>query len=767
MYIISFVTLYLFKYYHAHPFKIIFINHIALLLLTFGCSNNTLTIVDEGKSEYVIVLPENSGKSDSLAAIELQSHINQISGVLIPIYLDNSPLGKYEIIFGSNSHLDSIGLREQFSCFSNQEFVIHTKGNYIIISGGSDNGTLYGTYTLLEDYLGCKWFTPEVSSIPENKTIVLDKINLKKVPQIKSRKVRYKHLYDKKLAGRLKLNGNIDRNHDWISHHTFSNLVPPSEYYKSNPEYYAYRGDARLKSQLCLTNPEVFEISKEYLRIYVANNPHIKILVVGQNDNNSYCTCDNCNAIANREGSQSGVIIEFVNKLAKCFPDKFITTFAYQYSRPAPKHIIPAKNVVVTLCSIECNRSKPIATDTLSKQFRNDLEAWAKITNNIVLWDYIINFEHMVAPFPNLYLLQPNIQYFAENGITRIFEQAHGGNPIGEFGELRAWLTAKLLWDPYADTDLLIDDFLTGYYQEAAPSIKEYIELSYSKFKKSDILLDIYQNPAEHSNGFLSPEMINEYENLFEKARKKVKNKPDVLKRVEKAFLPIIYTKLEIAKKYIAGENGIYIRTKEGEWVVKQSIKQDLDLFVEECAIHNIKFIWERGLPPEKYKEIFERYYGLKVTDNLALQGKIKYNTNYSERLSAGGGRALINGIRAENNGSKHWQGFEGVDMDVVIDLGEEKYISSIEVGFRKYEFFNVRLPQYVDFFGSDDGELFTKISRIKPENEPNNPGYITNIKCKSEGSFRYVRVYAKNNQKSVDYNKPPRIDSDEIIIKK
>ena len=53
-------------------------------------------------------------------------------------------------------------------------------------------------------------------------------------------------------------------------------------------------------------------------------------------------------------------MIQFVNRIAREFPDKQISTLAYQYTRKAPKTFIPEPNVLITLCSIECDRSAPI-----------------------------------------------------------------------------------------------------------------------------------------------------------------------------------------------------------------------------------------------------------------------------------------------------------------------------------------------------------------------------------------------------------------------
>ena len=57
-----------------------------------------------------------------------------------------------------------------------------------------------------------------------------------------------------------------------------------------------------------------------------------------------------------------------------------------------------------------------------------------------------------------------------------MFEQ--GNREVGgEFAELRTYLISKLLWDPYANVDTLINDFLNGYYGAAGKYIRQYIDM--------------------------------------------------------------------------------------------------------------------------------------------------------------------------------------------------------------------------------------------------------------------------------------------------
>lgn len=43
------------------------------------------------------------------------------------------------------------------------------------------------------------------------------------------------------------------------------------------------------------------------------------------------------------------------------FGPKAIDTLAYQYTRPAPKKTVPRSNVIIRLCSIECNFALPFS----------------------------------------------------------------------------------------------------------------------------------------------------------------------------------------------------------------------------------------------------------------------------------------------------------------------------------------------------------------------------------------------------------------------
>eukprot|EP01052_Picozoa_sp_SAG31_P002531 SAG31_NODE_90_length_26410_cov_175.663981_8_plen_243_part_00 len=61
-----------------------------------------------------------------------------------------------------------------------------------------------------------------------------------------------------------------------------------------------------------------------------------------------------------------------------------IDTLAYQCTRPAPNKTKPRPNVIVRLCSIECNFLKPL-TDPSNAAFTTDIISWNRISDRLYI----------------------------------------------------------------------------------------------------------------------------------------------------------------------------------------------------------------------------------------------------------------------------------------------------------------------------------------------------------------------------------------------
>ncbi len=553
-----------------------------------------LRIASDGKSDLVIVVDSTASSSEQFAAQEFQRFLGEISGATLPLSSTRAPM---MVLVGDGAALREIAPDLDIGSLGKEGFVIRTSGPHLILAGGRQRGTLYSVYTFLENYLECRWFSSRVSRIPQQKVIEIPSINVVQKPVLEYREPFYSDAFDGDWAARNKANSNSARLQEKhggkvrYSHfvHTFYSLVPPGKYFSEHPEYFALIKGKRTTdgAQLCLTNPDVLRIVVEGVKRWIAQDPEATIYSVSQNDWAGWCECAECKAIDDREESHMGSVLTFVNKVAEAIerdhPDKAIDTLAYQYTRKPPKTVRPRPNVIIRLCSIECCFSHPLETCPQNASFRDDIIGWSRIAPRLYVWDYVTNFGNYVMPFPNLDALKPNITFFVQHNVKGIFEEGnYSGGGGGELAELRAYLLAKLLWNPDADVHSLKKEFLEGYYGKAARPIAEYIELLHKKVKDEDIHVHIWSSPT---SSYLTDDLLAKAEELFNEAEK-LADDDEVRHRVRVARLPIWY-----------------VRIMQPGWGNTQKLKL-LDNFMEVAQKAGIDQIregrsvsdWERGL---------------------------------------------------------------------------------------------------------------------------------------------------------------------------
>ncbi len=387
----------------------------------------------------------------------------------------------------------------------------------------------------------------------------------------------------------------------WV--HTMHRFVPPTQF-EAHPEFFAERNDVRVPDQLCLSNPEVLRITVDSLRAMMARKPAARYWSVSQMDNFNHCQCALCHRTDSIDGSPSGSILRFANAVADSFPDKMISTLAYQYSRSAPKVTKPRPNVNIMLCSIEEDRSRPIASRDQPGSFTADLRAWSALTHNIIVWDYVINFSHLVMPFPNWKVLAPNLQLFRDNGVPMLFEQGLS-SPGGEMPEFRTYLLAKLLWNPDLNVDSLRTHFMNTFYGDAGVYIDKYTRLLEEELDKSGKALTLYEHPSAHKDGYLSPENLAKYKMLFNSAEASTWDEDTIYQwRVEDARLGIMYAELEIARAMPHAPNGLFEKDSAWHWRAKPYYVELLDTFVARAKKHgHLLFHETRNTPDEYYAE--------------------------------------------------------------------------------------------------------------------------------------------------------------------
>jgi hypothetical protein len=620
------------------------------------------------------------------------------------------------------------------SALKEDGFLLRIENGKLHILGGEGKGTLYGVVSLLEDYFNIHYYADQALSLTESPDMILpDGINRLENPSFRYRQTQGYSTRDSlfRIWHRLESPNEVFVNNLWV--HTFNRLLPATEFGQSHPEYYAFvNGERRpgAASQWCLTNPEVFEIVSHRIDSLFKANPGQQMLSVSQNDSQTHCECDACRAMDEHEGSPSGTIIYFLNKLAERFPDKEFSTLAYLYSTKPPAHIHPLPNVNIMLCDIDCYREVPLTENLSGQKFVHEMEGWAKLTNNIFVWDYGINFDNYVSPFPNLHILQPNMELFQRNHVTMHFSQISGVKG-GDFSELRTYLVSKLLWNTSINTDSLIQSFLRGYYGEAAaPYLYQYIKLREGALMGSRIPLWIYDTPVTHKNGMLNPIMMRRYQELFDQAEQLAAGEPLHLARVQQARLPIQYAELEIA------------RTEPIEDI--PALRDKLNLFVSRAATFGVTILNERRNTIAEYGSLYAARNFSHERKSLARGSTVSYTLPPDKPYDALSPQSLTDGLYGGSTFNESWIGWVGKDAELVIDLGESREIHRVEADFLHKLGSWILLPKAFRCEGSTDGEAYREIgSTAVAEDRDAEIKYVSiGIDAPSAVSARYLKIH-------------------------
>ncbi len=518
-----------------------------LLLGNYWSACANFVIAEGGKPRCAIVQEATASKPEIHAAQELTQTLSQITGGTFQLQIGNAEVPKHAIIVGPGAAAAAFFPEVDLSKFGPEEFVMRVKDGRLLLAGGRPRGTVYAVDRFLQEQCGVRWWTPWATNIPHRPSLKVANLDVRSKPAFEYRAPFIFSAFDPQWKAHNGANGEAEpipaELGGCITYngfcHTFYPLIPPEKYFDAHPEWYSLVKGKRTHdgAQLCLSNPDLRDFMVKRVKQRLRESPDAGIISITQNDNAGWCECPECKALDEAEGSHAGTMLAFVNYIAEQiepeFPNVAVDTFAYQYTRKPPKTIKPRHNVIVRLCSIECNFREPFDHPS-NAAFLADLEGWSKICPHLYVWDYITDFSDYVIPYPDWFTLGANLLVLQNYGVKGVFEEGAYGGQGAEMAELRSWVLAQLLWNPQLDDRALINEFLEGYYGAAARPIRQYLDLMYEQSK--GFYLTCY---AGNTTPYFKFKPLAAAEQLWQQAEAAVARDPERLARVRIAHLPV------------------------------------------------------------------------------------------------------------------------------------------------------------------------------------------------------------------------------------
>ena len=506
---------------------------------------NPMYIVENGESDFVIVTADVADECILTAVEEFQTYINKISGVTLEHITESEYTEGTKAVILGETELEKNIVTVDRAKIGADGFMLYSDGNNLLIAGGNSRGTLYGVYTLLEEYLGVRWFTPTLEVVPESNDVIIDAaLNRTVKPSFSIRRnspagaddaYRAKHKINVSFWNEAPEYGGSLTYVLWDV--TFDKLVPDS-LFAEHPEYFAMNPDGtRTTDHVCVTHPDVLPIAIANAREAILNcERDSKYIHIGQKDNSNYCHCETCEALYDKYGSISAPTLIFTNAFADAlddeFPDFTFTFYAYGETERPPQDLSLRcnPNVIPVLCGLhKACRSHPLTecgaqdgNETFMNLFGDneptiaqDFANWVKIADRTYIYDYTINFLNSTQFFSNFETLQPTMQYMHNIGITGYVYNCGDGH-YAAFNELRNYLLSKLQWDVNCDVEYHMTEFLNAYYGEAAaPYIREILDIQTAQIKATAHAFDF---DWHYQSGFFPAYMVNRLDYLWNKA---------------------------------------------------------------------------------------------------------------------------------------------------------------------------------------------------------------------------------------------------------
>lgn len=526
-------------------------------------------IIKNGKTDYVIAVPEDPSMVEQSGARELQAYLNKALNVQLPILSERAVTGKAFYV-GHTDYAKTAKIQGDGG--ENWKVRMH-QGNLVLTGGLKPHhrGVIYSVYHFLEDVVGVRWWSIDEEDVPELTELALEAdFAAEGTPKFHYRKlfVNSCRLPDFSYASKMR-NNVVERNVELKggsfnegvrafggamemgapNHcHSVGYYLPAETYFDEHPDWFAWseaEGKHVSYGHPCLNSEGMFQtlldklldnIGQQCAEAEAAGVEFPCFWSVSLNDTEvGICQCEKCKAQIEKSGL-SGYLLQFMNRLArevaKVYPNAKLETLIYEsYIEPPKDDTAPDENVIIRLANVDSDIHHDIHARG-NKKYLRLLRNWHDICERtgaqIYIWEYMYNL-FMPFPFVLADRLGDTFRTFYEYGVTGVLVENE--TTTQDMWEMNQFLLYHLCEDPEADADALMADFIRRFYKQAAPYVNNYITLLRQGSAKYDIALCCVRDDARYN--FIDSTVAVEGSACLTKAMETVKGDPIMERRIQ------------------------------------------------------------------------------------------------------------------------------------------------------------------------------------------------------------------------------------------
>lgn len=574
--------------------------------------NETISLINNGISEYKVLIPSSPNSNESFASSELVYFLESSTGAKLEILDDSSLQDDKYISLGLTSKLKNSSLYKEENYGLSGYRVFNENDNIYIYGSTLDGeGTLYGTYDFLHELIGFEVYSSDEIYYKKINNVAFNKKDEIVKPSFDTRVIGYKSTNsDSLLSKRLRLTNQYSDQkwfgfgHSQLS--TFLDITKRDEKIESG-EWDSSWFSNGLKNprfvQLCYTGGEklVKAVADRFIEFFIAY-PNAMYFMFGQEDNANFCTCQRCLSAMEEWGcNTAGLQIAFMNEVIK-ITENWIeqnqkgreiryVVFSYMDTTNPPvkvngDFIVPFSNKVVPSDKLYFYFA-PIGSDFSSsldsisnKTYFDAIKGWNVLAGGRILcYIYDINFSNYFINFYNVNSTKDMYKKYKEFGVTYMYTQGPLDTSVPGFEQARIYIESKLMWDVDRNYEDLLNDFLIHYYGDASIFVKKYWDLTFDACEeyavKGNYIGGIYS--AINDSSLWNEGLVSAFRKTFDEAYSSIEKTrlldltryEEIYSRLKKIEVTVLFLELSYYQSYFS-ESEIEQKKNDFEKYCKQ-----------------------------------------------------------------------------------------------------------------------------------------------------------------------------------------------------
>ena len=264
----------------------------------------------------------------------------------------------------------------------------------------------------------------------------------------------------------------------------------------------------------------------------------------------THCLCDRCLGWDEPEARRISIWEDGKPTEIVELPDRYLGAYAYESYYPPPVRAKLHPNVVIGITPLP----KAYQHDDLREDLLETWRGWSETAEQLFLRP---NSLRALYNFPTVYVhrLAQDMRFFADNGM--LFTDFDCLENFWSTNGLNYYVLARLLWDPYLDVEVTIDEYCEAGFGPAASAIRRYydrIELLTTQIAAKRAF-KIWKVDSGVLAAFYTDDLVGELQGLLDDAMADAGGDATIERRIE--FLRTGLDYVPLSRDYILAREAV------------------------------------------------------------------------------------------------------------------------------------------------------------------------------------------------------------------